>query len=70
MLQPEAVPEYDYEMLNHISMGQNRKLKKKLKKLNKKFGDDKDKVFKDLQKYKQAFYRQHEKTIFNPVNEM
>jgi hypothetical protein len=57
-------------MLNHISMGQNRKLKKKMKKLQKKFGEDKDKIFKDLQKYKESFHRQHEKTIFNPVDEM
>ncbi len=39
-------------MLNHISMGQNRKMKKKMKKLKKKFGDNNDKIFKDLQKYK------------------
>jgi hypothetical protein len=46
-------------MLNHISMGQNRKMKKKMKKLEKKFGDDKDQIFKNVQKYKQSFYRQH-----------
>jgi hypothetical protein len=39
-------------MLNHISLGQNRKMKKKMKKLQKKFGDDQEKIFKNLQKYK------------------
>ncbi len=29
-------------MLNHISMGQNRKMKKKMKKLQKKMGDKTD----------------------------
>lgn len=57
-------------MLNHISMGQNRKLKKKMKKLKKKFGENNDKVFNGLQRYKQDIYRQQQKTIFSPVNEM
>jgi len=39
-------------MNNHITMGQNRKLKKKMKKLNKKMSGDKDKIFKEKQKYK------------------
>jgi hypothetical protein len=37
-------------MLNHISMGQNRKMKKKMKKLQKKFGENKDLIFKNMQK--------------------
>jgi hypothetical protein len=39
-------------MLNHISLGQNRKMKKKMKKLKKKFGENKDQIFNNLQKYK------------------
>lgn len=45
-------------MLNHISMGQNRKLKKKMKKLKKKFGENDDKIFNGIQQYKQNIYRQ------------
>lgn len=44
--------ENDFEMNNHITMGQNRKMKKKLKKLQKKMPEDKDKIFKEMQKYK------------------
>lgn len=33
-------------------MGQNRKLKKKMKKLKKKFGDNQEKIFKNIQQYK------------------
>jgi hypothetical protein len=54
-------------MLNHISTGQTRKMKKKLKKLQKKF-DNKDKIFGEMQKYKESMYKKHEKTIFNPVD--
>jgi hypothetical protein len=39
-------------MLNHISLGQNRKMKKKMKKLKKKFGENRDQIFNNLQKYK------------------
>lgn len=56
-------------MLNHISTGQTRKMKKKLKKLQKKF-QSKDKIFVEMQKYKESMYKKHEKTIFNPVDEM
>jgi hypothetical protein len=38
LLNPEPVDENDYDMLNHISMGHNRKLKRRMKKLKKKFG--------------------------------
>lgn len=40
--------------MNHISMGQNRKMKKKMKKLQKKIvGDDaNEQIFKHMQKYK------------------
>jgi hypothetical protein len=44
--------ENDFEMNNHITMGQNRKMKKKLKKLQKKMPEDKEKIFKEMQKYK------------------
>jgi len=44
-------------MLNHISMGQTRKMKKKMKKLQKKFGDKPDLVFKNMQTYKQTLQR-------------
>lgn len=57
-------------MNNHITMGQNRKLKKKFKKLNKKMPEDKEKIFKEIQKYKEALYKGHEKKVFNPVNEL
>jgi hypothetical protein len=45
-------PEYDFEMNNHITMGQNRKMKKKLKKLQKNIPEDQDKIFREMQKYK------------------
>lgn len=38
ILNPEPVDENEFEMINHISAGHNRKLKKKMKKLTKKFG--------------------------------
>lgn len=44
--------ECDFEMNNHITMGQSRKMKKKLKKLQKKMPEDRDKIFKEMQKYK------------------
>jgi hypothetical protein len=62
--------ECDFDMNNHITMGQNRKMKKKLKKLQKKTPENRDKVFKEMQKYKESLYRGHEKKIFNPVNEL
>ena len=40
-------------------MGQNRKLKKKMKKLNKTIPEDKEKIFKEIQKYKEGLYRGH-----------
>ena len=58
-------------MNNHISMGQNRKMKKKMKKLKKKMAghnNANDKIFKEMQKYKQSIIKNHEKTIFNPVS--
>ena len=55
-------------MSNQITMGQNRKLKKKMKKLKKINPENPDKVFKEIQKYKQNFYQHHQKKLFNPVN--
>lgn len=49
MLNPEPMDQNDFDMLNHISLGQTRKMKKKLKKLKKKFGENEDKIFKDMQ---------------------
>ena len=59
-------------MVNLISTGQNRKMKKKMKKLKKKFTGDNadDKIFKEIQKYKSNIAKNHEKTIFNPVSLM
>jgi hypothetical protein len=62
--------ECDFDMSNQITMGQNRKLKKKLKKLQKQLPSDSDKIFKEMQKYKQNLYVIHQKKIFNPVSEM
>jgi hypothetical protein len=41
----------DFDYLNHISMGQNRKLKKKMKKLKKQNLDD-DQIFQQMKKTK------------------
>lgn len=62
--------ECDFDMNNHITNGQNRKLKKRLKKLKKKEPENQEKVFKEMQKFKEALYKGHEKKIFNPVNEL
>ena len=59
----------DFDMVNHITMGQNRKLKKKMKKLQKN-SEDPTTIFNDIQKYKESLYRVHEKKIFNNVNEL
>ena len=59
----------DYDMVNHITMGQNRKLKKKMKKLQKN-SQNPDQIFNDIQKYKESLYKIHEKKIFNNVNEL
>lgn len=47
----EASAGLDFDMLNHISMGQNRKLKKKMKKL-KKQNIDEDEIFRQMKKTK------------------
>lgn len=48
----------EFDMVNNISMGHNRKMKKKLKKLQKKMGPENgDKVFNALQKYKQTIIK-------------
>jgi hypothetical protein len=62
--------ECDFDMANHITMGQNRKLKRKMKKLQKKMPTNEDGVFREMQKYKETLYKGHEKKIFNPVNEL
>ena len=51
-------------------MGQNRKLKKKLKKLQKQMPANPEKVFTEIQKFKQGLYEHHQKKLFKPVNEM
>ena len=65
---PQA--ECDFDMSNQITMGQSRKLKKRMKKLQKKIPDQPDKIFKEMQKYKESIYVGHQKKIFNPVKEM
>ena len=60
----------DFDMTNQITMGQNRKLKKKLKKLQKKMPQNPDKIFNEMQKFKKSIYDVHIKKIFNPVKEM
>jgi len=60
--------ECDFDMNNHITMGQNRKLKRKMKKLQKKMPDNSDGIFKEINKYKESLYKGHEKKIFNPVD--
>jgi len=40
--------ENDFDMTNQITMGQNRKLKKKLKKLQKQLPTNPDKVFTEI----------------------
>lgn len=57
-------------MSNQITMGQNRKLKKKLKKLNKLLPTNPDKIFTEIQKFKEGLYLHHQKKIFNPVSEL
>ena len=57
-------------MTNQITMGQNRKLKKKLKKLKKTNPENPDKVFRDIQKYKSNLFEIHQKKLFNPAKEM
>ena len=59
-------------MANLISTGQRRKVKKKMKKLEKKIqGEDaKEKIFKEVQRYKESVIKHQEKTIFNPVSEL
>ena len=49
-------------------MGENRKLKKRMKKLQKQIPDQPDKIFKEMKKFKEGLYRGHEKKLFNPVN--
>jgi hypothetical protein len=41
MITNNTADECDFDMMNHITMGQNRKMKKKLKKLQKVMGEDK-----------------------------
>ena len=43
-------------MTNQITMGQSRKLKKKMKKLQKKMPSEPDRIFKEIQKYKESIY--------------
>lgn len=62
--------ECDFDMSNQITMGQSRKLKKRMKKLQKKIPDQPDKIFKEMQKYKESIFIGHQKKLFNPVKEM
>ena len=66
----EHQAEQDFDLINQITMGQNRKMKKKMKKLKKRIvGDDaNDKIFKEMQKYKTSIIKTQERTIFNPIN--
>ena len=57
-------------MMNHIRTGKARKMKKKMKKLEREFGDRPDKVFQEMQKYKNNTYKVQEKKLFSSVNEM
>lgn len=67
----EDRPEMDFDMANIISNGHGRKMKKKMKKLKEKFGsEDQDKIFREMQKYKQTVIKTQEKTLFNPVSLM
>lgn len=50
--------EFDY--VNQITMGQNRKLKKRMKKLKKKIGElpnSNEKIFNEMQKYKTSIVK-------------
>jgi hypothetical protein len=51
-------------------MGQSRKLKRKMKKLQKQMPEDQDRIFKEIQKYKESIYLGHQKKIFSPVNQL
>ena len=66
----EDKQDMDFDMMNHISMGQNRKMKKKMKKLQKKISGEhaEEKIFKEMQRYKDSIRKNQEKTIFNPAN--
>lgn len=66
----KTAEECDFDMFNHITMGESRKLKRKMKKLSKKMPENKDGVFKEILKYKDSLYRGHEKKLFNSVNEL
>jgi|JI10StandDraft_1071094.scaffolds.fasta_scaffold944910_2 hypothetical protein len=57
-------------MSNQITMGQSRKLKRKMKKLQKQMPEDQDRIFKEIQKYKESIYLGHQKKIFSPVNQL
>ncbi len=56
-------------MQNIITSGKNRKIKKKMKKLNKKY-DNPERVFKEFQKYKNSLENLDKRTLFNPASEM
>lgn len=66
----ENQQEMDFDLINHITTGENRKLKKKMKKLKKKISGDNadDKIFREMQKYKASIHRIHDKTVFDPAN--
>ena len=65
----EGAQSMEIDMMNHISQGQNRKMKKKMKKLKKKNLPD-DKILKEMTKAKEQFHKGNEKKLFNPANEM
>lgn len=58
-LMNDNLPEMDFDLINHITTGQSRKLKKKMKKLKKTFGgqNSEDKIFREMQKYKASIHR-------------
>lgn len=62
--------ECDFDMSNQITMGQSRKLKRKMKKLQKQMPEDQDRIFKEIHKYKESLYLGHQKKIFSPVNQL
>lgn len=59
-------------MTNQITMGQGRKLRKKMKKLKRQISGDnaEDQIFKEMQKYKSTIIRTQERTLFNPISLM
>lgn len=44
--------EADFQMVNHVTTGMSRKIKKKMKKLQRDIPNNPDKVFKEIVKFK------------------